>query len=84
MPHLSGCVLDKVERSEQVAGGVTAAGTTAGSARQARAVPATASIVGAADIANRFGKITIPLGVLALLAARIVWLVRKRNSSTHS
>ena len=30
-----------------------------------------------------FGKITVPLGIVALLSSGVLWLVRDRNSSTR-
>ncbi|WP_165945841.1 hypothetical protein [Micromonospora sp. KC606] len=30
-----------------------------------------------------FGKITVPLGVVVLLSSGILWLVRRRGSSTR-
>ncbi|MEN3270211.1 MAG: hypothetical protein V7646_7105 [Pseudonocardia sp.] len=40
-------------------------------------------VVGGLINVSGFGKITVPLGVVALLGSGILWLVRNRNPSTR-
>lgn len=40
-------------------------------------------VVGGLINIGGFGRITVPLGVVALLASAILWFTRGRNSSTR-
>ena len=47
------------------------------------AVIGAALVVGGLINVTGFGKITVPLGVVALLGSGVLWLVHNRNSSTR-
>lgn len=53
-------------------------------------MPIRLAVIGAALIgaglfinASGLGKITVPLGIIALLSSGILWLMRNKNSSTR-